>query len=341
MNVFDIFNRPEFSANALTEAVNIKPNMYGRLDELGLFPFVGKPTTYVEVEFNEGRLRLLTTKERGAPPTENGRGKRTKRQIPMFHVPQSDKLMADDIQNAVQFGSENALENVASLLDEKLDSMRDNHHITHEFMRWGALAGELIDADGGTLIDFYDEFGIVKPTMNFALDVGATKVSEKCRALSTEMERRLKGETMRYIHVMASPEWFEDFIGHESVAAAYDKYASEQEPMRKDVRKGFVHQDILFEQHIGEATFTTDDGAAVNRKFIPAGEAIAFPVGTRQVFRHYGAPADRLSEVNRVGQDIYMWQHKDRKDRWLELESQANPLFINQRPELVYSLSAA
>lgn len=339
MNIFDVMSSPEFAPRALTEGINIKPNNYGRLDDLGLFPFRGLTTTYAEVEFREGNLRLLTTKERGAPATERGRDRRYIRQLPMFHVPQTDSISADELQNALRFGDDRAVMNLMETVADKTEGMRDNHHITHEFMRWGALTGELIDADGSTLINFYEQFNITRTPIDFAFGTATTDIGAAIRGLKRRVERALKGETMSYIHVMASPEWFEAFITHPKVVEAYDKYVSEQEPLKNDVRTGFVHQGVFFEEHVGEAEFRNDDGTLISRKFIAAGEAIAFPMGTRQVFRHYGAPADRFSEVNQVGQELYMWQYPDQKGKIVELESQSNPLFVCQRPELVVPLT--
>jgi hypothetical protein len=51
-----------------------------------------------------------------------------------------------------------------------LETMRNKHAITLEHLRMGALKGVILDADGSTLYDLFDEFDITPKTVNFALN---------------------------------------------------------------------------------------------------------------------------------------------------------------------------
>ena len=59
MNILDIFNNDAFSAIALTDNVNVVPNMYGRINTLNLFSNEPIPTTSVAIQYNNGVLNLL------------------------------------------------------------------------------------------------------------------------------------------------------------------------------------------------------------------------------------------------------------------------------------------
>ena len=70
------FLNPAFSMASLTSAINILPNRYGRLEQLGLFPPKPVRTRQIVVEEYAGRLNLLQTKPPGSPGTVGERGKR-------------------------------------------------------------------------------------------------------------------------------------------------------------------------------------------------------------------------------------------------------------------------
>ncbi len=52
--ILDIFNDQAFSAISLTESVNVVPNTYGRINELGLFQNEPVSTTSVAIDIRNG-----------------------------------------------------------------------------------------------------------------------------------------------------------------------------------------------------------------------------------------------------------------------------------------------
>ncbi|MBN9459053.1 MAG: major capsid protein [Bosea sp.] len=336
--VLDLFDDPVFSARALTDAINLVPNNYGRANELNLFPIRGVATTYVEIEYKNGVLNLLRTAERGARGTAGLRGRRNVRIFKIPHIPHIDALLAADLQNRIPFGATNVLERIQDATNEKLEDMTSKHHITLEAMRMSALDGVLLDADGSVIIDYYAEFGITRKTVDFELDVTTTEVKNKNMEVLRYMEDNLLGETMTSARALCSPEFFDAYTTHPNVKAAYQYYTSQQEVLRNDVRRGFKHANIFWEEYRGNANYVADDGSVLNRKFIPAGEARIYPEGTRQTFQTYLAPPDAMSEVNSApGPDqlIYVTQERLDHDAGIEFKSQSNPLPLNKRPALV------
>ena len=70
------FSNPAFSMAALTAAINILPNRYGRLEELNLMPSKPVRQRQIVVEEMNGVLNLLPTLPPGSPGTVGVRGKR-------------------------------------------------------------------------------------------------------------------------------------------------------------------------------------------------------------------------------------------------------------------------
>ncbi|MCF1502915.1 major capsid protein [Afifella sp. H1R] len=341
--IADIFADEAFSAATLTEAINIVPNDYGRLRELNLFPKEPIATTSVAVEYANGTLNLLPTRERGAPSSLGMPEKRNARSFGTFHIPHDDLVRADDVQNILaRVGSDGVLEAVQTLVNRKQITMRRKHAITLEHMRMGALRGNILDSDGSSLLNLFTEFGVTQKSVDFVLGTATTDVKAKAREVVSYMEDNLEGEVMSSVHVLASPEWFEKFIGHSKVEEIYKYYDGTNNPLRQDVRRGFPFHGLTIEEYRGSAQYLQEDGTYATRRFIPAGEAIAFPLGTMDVFRTYFAPADFIDTVNSLGEQIYARQAVDPEfQRWVKLHSQSNPLPLVKRPKLLVKLTTS
>ena len=343
MNILDIFGNAAFSSTSLTQAINIVPNDYGRIRELGLFDSEPLTTTTVAVQFANGTLNLLPTRERGAPPSLGMPEKRGVRQFRCFHIPHDDYVRADDVQNIIsRTAADTVLESVADLVNRKQVVMRRKHAITLEHMRMGALRGEILDSDGSSLLNLFTEFSVTQKTIDFVLGTAGTEVGAKIDELTAYMEDNLMGETMTGVHVLASPEWFAKLVAHAKVVDAWKYYDGAYNPLRNDVRKRFVHRGVTFEEYRGSAQYLQENGTYATRRFIPSGEAIAFPLGTTDTFTTYNAPADFIDTVNTMGEEIYVRTAVDPEfQRWVKLHSQSNPLPMVKRPALLVKLTTS
>ena len=142
---------------------------------------------------------------------------------------------------------------------------------------------------------------------------------------------------MSSVRALTSPEFMDSLLSNEQVKEAYKFYTSNVEPLREDARRRFPYQGIMFEEYLGKATHLKDDGKTVSRKFIPAGEARFFPLGTTQSFATYFAPADFIEAVNTVGLEKYAKLKMKDFDRGVDIHTQSNPLPLCLRPVLLVS----
>lgn len=335
--IVDIFNNEAFRGVQLTANVNVVPNSYGRLNELGLFPGEGVATTAVAVQYANGALNLLPTRVRGGPPSLGLSPKNNVRYFAVPHIPHDDYVTAGDVQNIMALGGD-TLANVETVVNRKLLRMRRKHAITLEHLRMGALKGIILDADGSTILNLYTEFGITEKVVSFALGTGTTDVVAKCREVIGYIEDNLMGDVMTGVHCLASPTFFAALVAHANVKEAYKYFASapNQNVLRDDVRRYFPFGGITFEEYRGTATSVNEDGTTTVRKFIPDNEARFFPVGTTETFATYFAPPDILSEANEIGTEIYVDTAMDPEfSRWMKLHTQSNPLPLVKRPALL------
>ena len=329
-------NTPAFSMAALTSAINVIPNRYGRLESLDLFPAKPVRTRQVIVEEQNGVLNLLPTLPPGAPGTVGARGKRNVRSFVIPHIPHDDVVLPEEVQGIRAFGSETEMESVAGVMARHLETMRNKHAITLEHLRMGALKGVILDADGSVIYDLYDEFGISPAVVSFDLGNASSNVKKKCADVLRHLEDNLKGEFMTGIRVLCSPEFFDALTDHPKVKDAFT-YWQQGAVLINDMRAGFTFGGVTFEEYRGQAT----DVNGTSRRFIAAGEAHAFPMGTVDTFGTYFAPADFNETANTLGQAIYAKQEPRKFDRGTDLHTQSNPLPMCHRPGVLVKLTAA
>ncbi len=95
MNPFDAGG---YSLAEMTEAINLLPNVYTRLGQMGLFRFEGVTQRSVVIEQAEGVLNLLPTVPLGGPATVANRDTRSMRSFAVPWIPHDDVITPQDIQ---------------------------------------------------------------------------------------------------------------------------------------------------------------------------------------------------------------------------------------------------
>lgn len=332
MATLDIFNDDAFSVTNLTRSMVDLPRIPTRIGELGLFEEGGINTTTMMIERMGETLKLVPTAARGSsgePVTI-----RPRQLIPVkaVHLPQRGAVLADEVQGVRAFGSETEVEAVQALVRKKLDKMKRQLDLTLEYHRIGAIKGQILDADGTSVIlDVYDVFGMTQSTLPFVLGTNTTKVKQKIIDLKRLIQNKLGGIAFQRVHVMASRGFMDDLLNHPVIEKAWELY---QQNMfaRTDMSALFEMAGVTFEEY---------DGSVGGIDFIPDGEAYAFPIGVPGLFTTDYAPADYMETVNTQGLPYYAKQEAMRMNKGVELESQTNPITLCTRPEAVIKLTAA
>lgn len=343
-NILDIFRSDAFGVSALTESINLVPNKFGLLGALNIFPEKGVTTTTVTIEFKNNELNILPFKQRGEPASQGIVGKRSARQYAIPHIPHEDIVTAAEVQNIRAFGSSDQLAGVQDVVNDKLLTAANKHYITLEHIRACMLRGLQVDADGTQTLSLFTDFGVAEILSSFDLTNNAAPVIAYANAVKRQMEDELMGDSMTMIVALCSPEFWDLFIVHPLVRDAY-KYWNEvgnKNPLRDDVRDGFVWQGILWREYRGYGRYRNADGTYTQRRFIPANDVRFVPMGTTQTFGTYFAPGNFMEAVNTVGKKLYAKAVPERMDRWVDLYTESNPLaFCNKPRVLIRGTSAA
>lgn len=331
MATLDIFNDDAFGVTSLTRAINDLPHQPGRIGELGWFEEEGIATTSLFIEKSGTTLSLVPNMARGSQGTPKHGDKSQMIPFATTHLPQRATIGADEVQGVRAFGSETEVETIQNVVRKRLVKMKRDLDVTIEYQRMGAIKGQILDADGTTvLLDLLQAFGVAKTTHAMALGNANTKVRNKCVEAKRKIEAVLGGLQYRGLRALCSPGYFDAFVGNGNVEAAYDRWMN-GEFLREDQRGGFYFAGIFWEEYRGRV------GA---QDFVPDGKAFLVPEGVPDLFITNYAPADYMETVNTNGLPYYSKQEALRMNKGVELESQSNPISICTRPAAIVELSA-
>lgn len=330
MPALDVFEQDAFSVQSLSAAINEQPYVPGRIGMLGLFDESGITTTSMMIEKDGATLKLVSASERGAPGQTTNSDKRKMVSFPSVHLQENASILADEIQNVRAFGSESDLQTVETIVNQRLAKMRRQLDATLEYHRVGAIKGKVLDADGSTeLLDLFTAFGLTQQTVAMALGTASTKVRTKVLQALKKMEDKLGSVPMSGVRVFCGATFWEEFIEHDAVKAAYDRWM-DGDFLRQDPRAAFPFAGATWERYrgkVGSVAYVGDD------------EAYMVPEGVPDMFITNFSPADYMEAANTVGLPYYAKQELMRMGKGVDLEAQSNPVTICTRPDAVIKLT--
>lgn len=325
-----MFNIDDFNVSTLTAAIEGLPHIPQRLGDLGLFQAEGIMTTTVQIEKVDRALSLIATSPRGSTPEVTSRELATLTPINTVHLAQRRTVLADEVQNARAFGSEDSTKTVERVISNYQAAQKRNLDATHEHMRVSALKGILVDANGSTVLNnFFTTFGLTQSTKNIDITGTGTEMLSECMEIQDLIDTKLGGKAFSGVRVICGQTFFRNLVTNDDVKDSYREYM-QAAFLREDNRGGFNYGDITWEQYRGSVNGT---------KFIADDKAYVIPEGVSDMFLTRFAPADYNETVNTMGLPYYskMWELEG--DKGYRLEMQSNPIFINTMPEAVIELT--
>lgn len=335
MASLDIFNDDAFAVSALTQTITDVPRTPTKLGDMGLFNQYGIPSLTMMIERQGASLKLVPTAPRGGVREPVSLGRRNLIPIAASHLPQSASVLADEVQGIRAFGSETEVEAVTPLVKRKLALMKGNLDLTLEYHRVGALKGQVLDADGSSVImDVYDTFGMTQEVQffNVATVNSGADLKAASRALKRKIQAKLGGRSMSGIRAIVSEGFFDKFTGNNDMKEAWKLWQNGQYSRELQDEESFTFLGV---------TYTVYSGGVGETDFIPDGKGYAFPMGVPNMFQQAFAPADYMETVNTNGLPYYAKQERMKFNKGVEMESQSNPITFNALPELVIELDVA
>lgn len=322
----NVFYPNGFSLTELTAAINLLPHIPSQLGDSGLFEYAGVSTLTVQIERQGQTLALVSTKPRGSAGSPIGRNTRDLRSFPVPHVPLDDRVLADEVQGIRLFGTENQPTPFQRKLMDVMQMGMRRLDYTLEYHRVGALKGQVLDADGTTVLyDLFTEFGVSQNTLDFQLDQTTTDVRAKCDEACNLIDDELGGVAYSSYVAYCGRTFWQSLITHKSVKETYLNQAAAAQ-LRGDPNADLDFGGVLWRKYRGKAN---------GSDMIGTNDAYIVPVGVPGLLIGRFGPADYEDTVNTMGLPIYAQGIRMPNGKGWDVEMQSNPLHICTRPRAV------
>jgi hypothetical protein len=326
MATIDPFLTDAFTLSSLTASINAIAYTPSQLGSSGLFSEDGITTTTAMVESDGASIGLVDVMPRNAPGKIVLADKRSIRSFVIPHLPERAAIMADEVQNIRDFGSENKAQTIKMIVDKRLAKMRRQIDYTIEAHRLSALKGLYYNAAGGTT-SLFTEFGVSQQTVGMALLTSTTNIESKIKTILEYIESALDGIPYREPIVYCGSTFFVSMRSHANVQKTMLNSPFAQQ-MNVNPLNEFVAYGLRFVRYRGTSSSE-----------IAATDAYVVPTGVPDLFVTRFAPANYMETVNTMGLPYYAKIEPMEMNKGVELEAQSNPINLCTRPAVVIKLT--
>lgn len=325
----------------LSDKINIIPNVWGVINNLGLFTSERKTQRTVLIPRTTETISLIQDRnwnERNQANT-NATTQVLPLQIP--HFPLDDMILPTDINGVMNWDNasgDSVL--LAQARATKMARLRRAHALTLEVARMKMLEDGSVYAPNSTVVhNMYTEFGTNRATK--ALDLVNTSTSPLGKIQDAAQHIRSKvedGTVVSEIVAVCSPSFFTALTSHPYV---YDNYTNAIQPGLEGTfnlqMRARLGQNVFT---FGGITFIEYPASVGGSALVTADMAYAFPMGTES-FRTFFAPAERFGDVNTPALESYYFEFPSVKRDKIEIESETNFLNAALNPDAVITLKKA
>lgn len=335
MLVRDFGNNGQFSMNDWTQEINVVPNQWGTIGQMGIFTTESVSTHVVQFEEIVKDGALIVDRIRGERSTVGRDASRKVHAFNVPHFPLADAIYPSDIQGIRAYGSPSEVETIDLVRARKMERIRQNHAWTLEYARAYALVTGKAYAPNGTIDqDWYVEFtgSTVPAATSFAFSDATTPILEKIEGMIAAIQDNASGTNFTGVVALCGTNFFSKLINHATVKQAYMYYSSTQEINRTAGRTSAtaMHREFFY----GSVRFVEMRDSYNGQRLIPVDQAVFVPTGTDS-FKTYFSPANRFFTVNTLGEEVYMFEQMNPAGTQWDIETESN--FINAllRPMMV------
>lgn len=329
MNLSDMFTCADLSA-----AVNKLPYKPSMLRQY--FGTSSIRTTSAVIDVESHKLHLVSDSRRGTMGSVAQHGSRKVISLPATHLSLVDAIMPEDVENVRAFGSTEP-ETIANRIARKQSALRANIEATLEYHRVGAVKGQVLDADGSTVLyDLFTDFGATAQTesITFPTAAGADVVLQKSMAISDKVSDAMGGTPFAGIAAICGATFWEKLVSNPVTREAYNEwYANNANRFGNEpfLRGAFEFGGITYYKYAKSVNGTS---------LVSANKCYAFPYGDG-IFQTIYAPADYVETVNTDGQEFYSRIEERHMGKGYDLEVQSNPITLCMYPEALVEVTGS
>lgn len=332
-----IFNNGAFKMRSMLAALESVDYLPQRLGSLGIFTPNPVRTQSVSIESRNGVLTLIKTSPRGAPLDQRNNEQRKMRSFNTVRIAKGDRISASELADIRAFGTTSELVQVQTEIARRLAGpvgLQNQIELTLEHMRLGALTGIVKDADGSTIINWFDEFDVEQPAeIDFNLDAATPAegaVKKLCNQVVRSVAKAAKGvfTTQTRIYALCGDDFWDGLTTHPEIVKTYLNTQQAASLRDGNVYETFNYGGITWENYRG-----TDDGTTVS---VDTDKAIFFPVNAPGAFLEVFSPGEQFDHLGQLGQYMYPLIVTDKeRQMYADIEVYSYPLHVCTRPAML------
>ena len=317
----------------VVERIDYLPQLLGQLN---IFEPVYSRSRTIAIADKDRAMTLIPTSETGAPLEELVPEGAKLRAFMANRLAKGTTIYAIELANVVSLPSDQQSREVADEVTERTMRLMNDLELTWEHMRFGAIQGKVLDADGETvLFNWFEEWDVAEPAaIEFALGTAATDVRAKCRAVKRLMMKKAKGVWTPSTRIvgLTGDTFYDKLVNHKQIKET--KLGTERASLLENIEaySAIEIEGIAFINHRG-----TDDDSTIA---IDTDKVRFFPVGAPGAFQAGYAPCNEFKPyLNRRGREYYgmLLEDKSGREAWDRVEIYSYPIFICTRPEMLQS----
>lgn len=340
MELVNVFENDAFTIASMSDGIQQAPTQPRELSENGLFVPEGQRSNVIAIEYRNGKLEIADIDDRGDVISTSNDDDRLIKHVRTKRVSRHCRINASELQFVNQI---NDLNHAVTSVQEEIarrqmgpTGLMSQCENRLELMRLGALQGKVVDQNGNTIWDFYNEFDITEPpAINISLSTlkdGALRKKLE-QTVVRPLRRMAKGLVYSRIDAKCGEEFWDELMANPEFYNTYNEQAKGEERRGSTIGTTVLFAGIHWAEYIG-----ADDGSSIN---LPAGECRVYPGGASGMFRHAMSPGESFSDLGQLGKDWYSYQVMDPTglQRFVDLYVMTYPGMINTRPDLVFKLT--
>lgn len=334
-----------------TEEINEIDNLFGFIRANGDFNIRTTASSTILFDRIENQIRLIPATNPRANDRNVGKDRDvTQYAMALQYYSDDDYIDVQDIQDQRRPGMPDTEETFASVRAIKLEDLRFAHDQTDEYLRFNAMVGNLPAGAVAGASDMYDVFGLNKAA-DFTVALDAGNASVDLDAKFAEVKRKVAegykaGTAVSGVDFYVSQDLFDQILANPKFREVYQYYVNSGQQRLRDENMDYYRWGVVdFFEHRGvrvmayNPTFVEADGTEV--QVLGALEGVAVPRGTRDLFRGYHGPANKLSLANQGGQELFAFEFTDQADQQHTIQTQARKLYWATKPAAIIQLTSS
>lgn len=326
----------------ITAPINLVPNRYFLMDQLGLFEDVYLTQKHALVPvYNEILPGALQDYNWGEKSQTLSPDQKRYMRIDVPHFPASYAITPQDVEGIAawaQVYQGNDLETIDAIRARKLAKARKAHAWVREVSRFNLITTGSVYAPRGTVAqNFYQEFAVQRTQISTDLTTSTTPDAMINNVVAGLQDNLQSGEIVNRFIALCSPTYFQALINNAyitDILKAQLAGGTSNLLLNRQVG-GLVagDQGVLYRSFEYQGVTFYEVRPQAGTTFIPEGQAYFLPLGVEDLFTTYYATPNKFSTVNSVAQASYAWEFRDPKDEIIEVETETNLLNFVSRPQ--------